>query len=187
MKTLKQKERWEWIYTRSRHAHPSCCVLLKWYHICELNQSSSSYACIDKCFGSAWAFWCQLWLWSSLLKNVRRYSWALIDFYGTKVKCELIAHPLTNCLLHSGKHKQVFYSAGSGKDLSTMLKGQSQGLGRREMEFQRRVCVKNYTGLFCLPGLPLVTFSRAQLFQLSQHPSYNCVVVKHPVLFTNAL
>lgn len=65
------------------------------------------------------SFQCQLWLWSSLLKNVRRYSWALIDSCGTKLKHEPIAHPSTN----SAKYNQVFYSAGSGEDLSTMLKG----------------------------------------------------------------
>lgn len=102
----------------------------------ELTQSFSFSACVDKCFGAAWVFQCQLWLWSSLLKNVRRYSWALIDLCGTKVKHEAVAHPLTNCLLHSAKHKQVFYSAGSGEDLSTMLKGNLKTWAEEKWSFR---------------------------------------------------
>lgn len=78
---------------------------------------SSFSPCVDKCLGSAWIFRCQLWLWSSFLRNVRRYSWALTDFCGTKLKHEPIAHPST---IHQNMSVLFCWNGG---DLSTMLKG----------------------------------------------------------------
>lgn len=142
-----------------------------------LLRAPHSLLVLTKCSGSAWAFRCQLWLWNSLLKNVRRYSWALIDFCGTKVKHELTALPLTNCLLHSAKHKQVFYSAGSGEDLSTMLKGNHKAWVEEKWSFRGGYVWKPVQGSSVSQGClwsPPAVHVRAQLFQLSQHPSYSC-------------